>query len=58
MALTASGLSATSGITLGGQTVASDGPLAAPTETPVSVDGDTVTVSIPAGSAELLTFSG
>ena len=56
VALTASGLSATSGITLGGQTVASDGTLAAPTETPVSVDGDTVTVSVPAGSAELLTF--
>jgi hypothetical protein len=56
VALTASGLSATSGITLGGQTVQSDGDLAAPTETPISVDGDTVTVSIPAGTAELLTF--
>ena len=31
--------------------------LAAPTQTPVSVDGDRVTVSIPAGTAELLTFS-
>ena len=57
VALTASGLSATSGITLGGQTVASGGTLAAPTETPVSVDSDTVTVTIPAGTAELLTFS-
>ena len=56
--LTASGLSATSGITLGGQTVQSDGDLSAPAETPISVDGDTVTVSIPAGSAELLTFGG
>ena len=55
--LTASGLSATSGITLGGQTVQSDGNLPALTETLVSVDGDTVTVSIPAGTAELLTFS-
>jgi Ricin-type beta-trefoil lectin domain/Glycosyl hydrolase family 79 C-terminal beta domain len=54
--LTASGLSATSGITLGGQTVQSDGDLPTPTETPISVDGDTVTVSIPAGTAELLTF--
>ena len=54
--LTASGLSATSGITLGGQTVQPGGDLPAPTGTPVSVDGDTVTVSIPAGSAELLTF--
>jgi Ricin-type beta-trefoil lectin domain/Glycosyl hydrolase family 79 C-terminal beta domain len=56
VALTASGLSATSGITLGGQTVQSDGDLPAPAETPVSVDGDTVTVSIPAGTAEVLTF--
>ena len=30
--------------------------LPAPTETPISVDGDTVTVSVPAGTAELLTF--
>jgi len=57
VALTASGLSATSGITLGGQTVESDGKLPAPTETPITVDGDTVTVSIPAGTAELLTFA-
>jgi Ricin-type beta-trefoil lectin domain/Glycosyl hydrolase family 79 C-terminal beta domain len=57
VSLTASGgLSATSGITLGGQTVQSDGALAAPTETPLSVDGDTATVTVPAGSAELLTF--
>jgi hypothetical protein len=55
-ALTASGLSATTGITLGGQTVQPDGDLPAPTQTPVSVDGDTVTVSIAAGTAELLTF--
>ena len=40
VALTASGLSATSGITLGGKTVSSGGTLAAPTETPVSVDSD------------------
>ncbi len=58
VALTASGLSATSGITLGGQTVQSGGTLPAPTETPFSVDGATVTVSIPAGTAELLTFAG
>ena len=56
--LTASGLSATSGITLGGQSVQSDGDLPAPTETPISVDGGVVTVSIPAGTAELLTFGG
>jgi hypothetical protein len=58
VALTASGLSATSGITLGGQKVKSDGTLPAPAETPISVDGDTVTVSIPAGTVRLLTFAG
>jgi hypothetical protein len=58
VALTASGPSATSGITLGRQTVQSDGDLPAPTSTPISVHGDTVTVSIPAGTAELLTFGG
>jgi Ricin-type beta-trefoil lectin domain len=52
------GLSATSGITLGGQAVQSNGSLAAPTQTPVSVSGSTATVTIPAGSAELLTFGG
>jgi hypothetical protein len=55
--LTASGLSATTGITLGGQTVQSDGTLAAPHQTPVTVGGSTLTVSVPAGSAELLTFT-
>ena len=54
--LTASGLSATTGITLGGQTVQSDGTLAAPHQTSFTVGGDTATVSVPAGSAELLTF--
>jgi hypothetical protein len=58
VALTAGGLAATSGITLGGQTVQSDGDLAAPAETPVPVSGDTVSVSLPAGTAELLTFGG
>jgi Ricin-type beta-trefoil lectin domain/Glycosyl hydrolase family 79 C-terminal beta domain len=56
--LTASGLTATSGITLGGQTVQANGSLAAPTETPISVNGDTYTVTVPAGSAQLLTFGG
>jgi hypothetical protein len=40
------------------QTVQSDGALPTPAETPIPVDGDTVTVSIPAGTARLLTFSG
>lgn len=57
VSLTASGgLSATGGITLGGQTVHSDGTL--PPATPVSlpVNGNSLTVSVPAGSAEILTF--
>jgi hypothetical protein len=56
--LTASGgLSATSGITLGGQTVQSDGTLPAPNPAGFDVGGDTVTLTVPAGSAEILTFS-
>jgi hypothetical protein len=56
--LTAGGLTATSGITLGGQSVQSDGSLAAPTETPVTVSGDTLDVSVPAGSAAIIKLSG
>jgi hypothetical protein len=51
------GLSATSGITLGGQTVQSDGALPAPNPAGFDVGGDTVTLTVPAGSAEILTFS-
>ena len=54
--LTASALTATTGITLGGQTIQSNGTLPAPTATGVPINGDTVTVTIPAGSATLLTF--
>ena len=58
VALTASGgLTATSGITLGGQTVQSNGTLAAPTTTSFTVSGDTATVTVPAGSAQIITFS-
>ena len=56
--LTASALTAKTGITLGGQTVQSNGTLPAPTATPVSVNGSTLTVSVPAGSAALITLSG
>lgn len=57
--LTASGgLTATGGITLGGQSVQSNGTLPAPTPETFAVGGDTATVTIPAGSAEILTFSG
>ena len=55
--LTASGLSATTGITLGGQQVHADGTLPAPTTTPVLVNGNTLTVTVSAGSAAFLTLS-
>jgi hypothetical protein len=55
--LTASGgLTATSGITLGGQTVQADGTLPAANAEGFDVGGDTVSVTVPAGSAEILTF--
>lgn len=56
--LTASALTAKTGITLGGQTVQSNGTLPAPTATPLSVNGSTLTVSVPAGTASLLTLGG
>jgi hypothetical protein len=52
------GLSTQSGITLGGQTVASDGTLAAPTSTSYTVGSNTFSASVPAGDAALITFSG
>jgi hypothetical protein len=51
------GLTATSGITLGGQAVQADGALPAPSPAGFDVGGDTVTVTVAAGSAEILTFS-
>jgi hypothetical protein len=51
------GLTATSGITLGGQTVQASGALPAPNPAGFDVGGDTVTVTVAAGSAEILTFS-
>jgi hypothetical protein len=51
------GLTATSGITLGGQTVQASGALPAPKPAGFDVDGDAVTVTVPAGTAEILTFS-
>lgn len=57
--LTASGgLTAKSGITLGGQSVQSNGSLAAPATTPVAVNGSTLTVSVNAGSAAVITLGG
>jgi len=51
------GLTATNGITLGGQTVQSNGTIAAPTTTSLSVSGATATVTVPAGTAQIITFS-
>ena len=51
------GLTATSGITLGGQAVAANGALASPNPDGFDVGGDTATVTVPAGRAEILTFS-
>jgi hypothetical protein len=57
VALTARSLGATTGVTLGGQTVSADGHLAPPRSTPVQVGGSTLTISVPAGTAEILTLT-
>lgn len=51
------GLSATSGITLGGQQVGPHGSFPPPHSTPVTVHGKTATVTVPAGSAAIIQFS-
>ena len=56
--LTASALTAKTGITLGGKAVQPDGTLPAPASAPVSVNGRTLTVSVAAGSAALITLGG
>ena len=52
------GLSAKTGITIGGQSVQPNGSLAAPTTTPVAVNGSTLTVSVNAGDAAVITLGG
>ncbi|HEX6521370.1 MAG TPA: glycosyl hydrolase family 79 C-terminal domain-containing protein [Streptosporangiaceae bacterium] len=54
--LAASSLTATSGITLGGQTVQGNGTLAPPVSTPVTVSGSTLTVTVAAGSTAIITL--
>jgi hypothetical protein len=54
--LTAGSLTATSGITLGGQTVQANGALAPPVSTPVTVSGSTLTVTVAAGSTAIITL--
>jgi Ricin-type beta-trefoil lectin domain len=53
-----SGLSATSGITLGGQQISDSGAFPAPTYSSVPISGSTVTVPVAAGSATILKLSG
>src|SRR6185312_7142867 len=55
--LTAGGLTATSGITLGGQSVQANGTLPAPTASAVAVNGSTLTVSVNAGTAKKNTLA-
>jgi len=50
------GLSATTGVTLGGQAVGPDGSFAAPKSTPVTVRGKSAVVTVPAGSAASIQF--
>lgn len=50
------GLSAKTGITLGGQQVGAHGAFPRPQSTPVSLNGQTATVTIPAGSAAIIQF--
>jgi hypothetical protein len=51
------GLSATTGITLGGQQVGPHGSLAPLHSTPIVVHGRTATVTVPAGSAAIIQFN-
>jgi hypothetical protein len=55
--LSAASLSTQSGIKLGGQTVQSNGTLAAPTTTSYTVGTNTFSASVPAGDAALITFA-
>jgi hypothetical protein len=55
--MTGPGLDATSDIKLAGNTVANDGSFPAITRTPLKVKGTTLTMTVPAGSATLVTLS-
>lgn len=57
VSLSAPSLSSTSGVTVGGHTVAPGGTLASPRPSSVPVRSGVVTVRVPAGSAELITVS-
>jgi hypothetical protein len=55
--LTGPGLTATTGITLGGGTVRGDGTFSGITRTPVTVSGSKLTLPLPATSATLVTLN-
>jgi hypothetical protein len=54
--LTAGSLTATGGITLGGQSVQANGTLPAPQTVPVTVNGTSLAVTVAAGSTAILTL--
>jgi len=55
--LTAPALDATAGVTLGGKSVTDSGTYAGPTHTTMTVNGKTLSVTLPAGSATVITLT-
>ncbi len=55
--LTAAALTSKTGIKLGGASVAPDGTFPGTTKTPITVSGSTLTLSLPAGTATLVTLN-
>jgi hypothetical protein len=55
--LSAPTLDATTGVTLGGRSVAANGTYAGPTHTTMTVNGSTLSVTLPAGSATVITLT-
>jgi F5/8 type C domain/Glycosyl hydrolase family 79 C-terminal beta domain len=55
--LTAPSLDATTGITLGGRAVTANGTYAGPTHTPLTVNGKTLSLNLPAGTATVITLT-
>jgi hypothetical protein len=55
--LSAATLDATTGITLGGRSVGADGTIAGPTHTALSINGKTLSLNLPPGSATVVTLT-
>jgi hypothetical protein len=55
--LSAATLDATTGITLGGRIVGSDGTIAGPTRTTLSINGKSLSLNLPPGSATVVTLT-